>query len=248
ERLMKEWTSPVYAFFNPTPRIVEINGRRAHEFKCDARGCKTTIQRFLDKKDARSTGNMRKHVKSCWGDAALTAADDAKDAKEVQTKIVTGILRDGSITESFERKGKGKVTYAHRQHTRTETRSELVRWVSESLRPFEIVKDRAFQSLMKTGRPEYYIPSPTTVARDVKLVFARTCQRIAKMLQVSFFAITIYHTNPTHKEYDGKMNFTTDGWTSMNHHAFVAFSVHLEHQGVPLSFPLDIIEVATVWK
>ncbi|KAG1872981.1 hypothetical protein DFJ58DRAFT_836802 [Suillus subalutaceus] len=92
KRLMKEWTSPVYAFFNPTPRIVEINGRHTHEFKCHARGCKTTIRRFLNKKDARSTGNMQKHVKSCWGNAALTAADDAKDAKEVQTKIVTSIL------------------------------------------------------------------------------------------------------------------------------------------------------------
>jgi hypothetical protein len=42
------------------------------------------------------------------------------------------------------------------------------------------------------------------------------------------------------------MNFTTDAWTSENHRAFVVFSVHLEHEGVPLSFPLDIIEVASV--
>jgi hypothetical protein len=30
-------------------------------------------------------------------------------------------------------------------------RAEIVRWVSENLRPFEIVRDRGFQSLMKTG-------------------------------------------------------------------------------------------------
>jgi len=42
------------------------------------------------------------------------------------------------------------------------------------------------------------------------------------------------------------MNFTTDAWTSENHHAFVAFAVHLEHEGVPLSFPLDIIKVTMV--
>jgi hypothetical protein len=63
-------------------------------------------------------------------------------------------------------------------------RAEIVRWVSESLRPFKIVEDRGFQSLMKTGRPEYYIPSASTVSRDVKLVFAKTRERIAKMLQV----------------------------------------------------------------
>ena len=66
-----------------------------------------------------------------------------------------------------------------------------MRWVSESLRPFDIVKDRGFQSLMKTGRPEYYIPSPSTVhvSHDVQLVFAQTRQRVATMLQVSFLSI-----------------------------------------------------------
>jgi hypothetical protein len=119
---MKDWVSPVYAFFNPEPQIVVIGGRRAHEFKCIAKGCKGTTRRFLDKKDARSTGNMRKHVKACWGEDALAAADDAKDANEARTKIVSGILRNGTITASFERKGKGKMTYSHRQHTCAETR------------------------------------------------------------------------------------------------------------------------------
>jgi len=63
-------------------------------------------------------------------------------------------------------------------------RAEIVRWVSENFWPFKIVEDRGFQSLMKTGRPEQYIPSASTVSRDVKLVFARTWERMAKMLQV----------------------------------------------------------------
>jgi len=62
--------------------------------------------------------------------------------------------------------------------------AEIVRWVAESKRPFKIVNDRGFQSLMKTGRPEYYIPSAETVSRDVKKVFVCVRQRIAKMLQV----------------------------------------------------------------
>lgn len=122
ERLMKEWLSPVYVFFNPMPCIVDVDGRRAHEFKCSTQGCTTTIRRFLDKKDARSTGNMRKHVKSCWGQDVLNPADDTKDANEVRSKIVPSVLWDGSITASFERKGKGKITYSHCQHTRTETK------------------------------------------------------------------------------------------------------------------------------
>jgi len=63
--------------------------------------------------------------------------------------------------------------------------AEFVRWVAESKRSFQIVNDRGFRSLMKTGRPECYIPSTETVFRDVKDVFVRVRERIAKMLQVS---------------------------------------------------------------
>lgn len=104
-----------------------------------------------------------------------------------------------------------------------------MRWVSESKRPFNIVNDRGFQSLMKTGRPEYYIPSPTTVSRDVKQVFANVRKRIAKMLQ----------------EHEGDLNFATDAWTSPNHKAFVAVTVHFEINGVPMTMLLDLKEVAT---
>jgi hypothetical protein len=48
------------------------------------------------------------------------------------------------------------------------------------------------------------------------------------------------------QEYDGKLNFGTDAWTSPNHRAFVAITVHLEKDGVPLSFVLDVVEVAKV--
>ena len=58
-------------------------------------------------------------------------------------------------------------------------------WVAESVQPFSIVEDRGFKLLMKTGHPEYYLPSHSTVLRDVRLVFARTCNHIAKMLKVS---------------------------------------------------------------
>jgi hypothetical protein len=99
---------------------------------------------------------------------------------------------------------------------------------------------------MKTGRPEYYLPSPTTISHDVRLVFARTQQCIAKMLRVSDLMLNMRETDLTYQEYDGKINFTKDAWTSTNHRAFVAVLVHLEHNGVPLSLPLDIVEVAKV--
>ncbi|KAI6032178.1 hypothetical protein PISMIDRAFT_120461 [Pisolithus microcarpus 441] len=182
EQLQKEWVSPVYVFFGSMPVIKEIDGCWVHEFKCSARGCKVRICCYLDMKDAWSTSNMQKHVKWCWGGDVLSAADNAKDANEVRTKIVGSILCNDSITAIFEWKGKGKVTYSHWQHTQSEMRGEIVRWVSESLHPFQIVKDRGFQCLMKTGRPQCYLPSPETVSCDVKQVFTCTQKHTVHLL------------------------------------------------------------------
>ena len=101
-----------------------------------------------------------------------------------------------------------------------------MRWVAESKRPFKIVNDHGFQSLMKTGRPDYHISSEQTVVRDVKQAFVHVRKRVVKMLQ----------------EYDGQLNFATDVWTSPNHKAFVAFMVHFAHEGTPFSMLLDLVE------
>ncbi|KIK39709.1 hypothetical protein CY34DRAFT_25138 [Suillus luteus UH-Slu-Lm8-n1] len=172
---MKDWTSPIYVFFEPTLAIEYHDKQRCHVFKCATHGCKHY---------AKSTNNMRKHVKSCWGDAALQAAMDTGNTAAARDGPIKNLLETGSIKSLFEWKGKGKVTYSHRQHTRAETRAEVVCWVSESLRPFEMVNDRGFQKLMKTGRPEYYLPSLSTVAHNVKQVFIETCKHIVNMLQV----------------------------------------------------------------
>ncbi|KAF9218356.1 hypothetical protein BS17DRAFT_792926 [Gyrodon lividus] len=173
--LMKEWILLVYAFFQPQPTIIEV----------------VTVHCYTDTKDARLTSNLRKHVKVCkgWGKEILEMANQAKNADEAKTKIIGRFLHNGTITAMFERRGKGQVTYSHRQHTHEE--------------------------MWYTGRPDYYLPLAATVGW---------------MLQ----------------EYKGRISFTTDAWTSPNHHSFVAFSAHLEHKGKPLAFLLDIIEVAKV--
>ncbi|KAG0692737.1 hypothetical protein DFH29DRAFT_817173, partial [Suillus ampliporus] len=204
-RLKRGWTSPVYAFFEPTPSIEYTAGRCSHVFKCLAKGCKQHVWRFLDKDDTKSTSNMTKHIKSCWGESVYLTAQDTKTVAMARTTVVQGVLQTGLIMSSFERKGKGKVTYLHRQHTKTETKT-----------------------LMKMGCPEYYLPSPSTVSCDVKLVFAKVRQCVVRMLQT----------------YEGELNFATDTWTAPNHKAFVAISVHLEHEGEPLAMLLDIVKVS----
>lgn len=49
-----------------------------------------------------------------------------------------------------------------------------------------------------------------------------------------------------HQEYDGILSFATDCWTLPNHRAFMAITVHLEHEGELISLLLDIVEVAKV--
>jgi hypothetical protein len=46
------------------------------------------------------------------------------------------------------------------------------------------------------------------------------------------------------KEYDGELSFATDAWTSPNHKAFVAVTVHFEKDGEPMCILLDLVEVA----
>lgn len=127
-RLIEDWTSPIYAFFDPIPDITyNSEGRRAHEFRCSAGVCKgkgtnkRIVRRYLDTLDRTSSSNLKRHAILCWGGETVAKALDAKVDIESARKTLGG-LRDGSITAAFERKGKGKVTYSHRQHTKAETR------------------------------------------------------------------------------------------------------------------------------
>lgn len=83
---------------------------------------------------------------------------------------------------------------------------------------------------MKTGRPDYYIPSAATVSRDVKHVFAKCRTRIAKLL----------------REYDGDLHFATDAWTSPYQKAYVGITVHFQKDGHPIALVLDVVEVPKV--
>ncbi|KAJ7195705.1 hypothetical protein B0H12DRAFT_1038621, partial [Mycena haematopus] len=141
-------------------------------------------------------------------------------------------LRNGSIYAAFARIGQRVRSFSHRPHTSQETRANIVRWITESNRPAKIVSDPGFECLMKTGRPSTSLPSPRTVARDVHASFKLCKLKIAKLLQ----------------EYPGKLSFTTDAWTSPNHRAIVAWVVHLQHDGKPISFLLDVKELPVVMK
>jgi hypothetical protein len=131
ERMAKDWTSPIYGFFQSRPAIEVVNNRRCHEFQCAAPLCKgkgtrpRIVRRYLDKADRNSTSNMHKHAKNCWGEENVSKALEAKgelSINDVHESLAQAKLHNGSITAAFERNGKGSVTFSTRQHTYMETR------------------------------------------------------------------------------------------------------------------------------
>ena len=88
---MKQWTYPVYAFYEALPDIQYVEGRCAHVFACAAKSCTYKCRHFLNGPDRSLTGNLIKHVKSCWGEAA-TACES----------VVKPLTTTGTITAAFE--------------------------------------------------------------------------------------------------------------------------------------------------
>lgn len=128
-RLMKGWRSPVYAFYEPVPKIVHIGGRRCHEFHCLARRCHHKHRRFRDKSDSSSTGKLVKHVKSCWGEDAWNAAKRCRNATDARERVTKPLLKSGA---AGKRRGKGKAP--HFRLNRLPAKVEI-RWVQYTKNP-----------------------------------------------------------------------------------------------------------------
>ncbi|KAJ7488459.1 hypothetical protein B0H11DRAFT_1720432, partial [Mycena galericulata] len=178
--------------------------------------------------DSGSNSNLRKHAILCFGQHAVDSAIAGQGPKNP----------DGSIFAVFARAGQKPLTVTHRAHTDAEART----------RPPNIVNDRGFRTLMTAGRPNLHLPSARTISRDIQASFMKCKATIDKLLQVCscylrkwyFCALMAVQNHP------GQLSFATDAWTSPNHRAFVAWTVHLHHEGTPLCFLLDIIEVPEV--
>ena len=126
ERLSRDWNASIYVFFKSIPSIKYIKDRHVHVFECTAKHCKgkgngRMVRRYLDTTDAKSTSNLRKHAKFCWGDEAVAVADQMWDVLAAWKALKKMVKKDGSILEAFEWVAKSKVTNSHCQHTTMET-------------------------------------------------------------------------------------------------------------------------------
>lgn len=94
-------------------------------------------------------------------------------------------LRNGSIALAFQKVGQEIITYPTTPPTNLEVHVNHVKWMAESHRAFAIVDDKGYHRNMKSGRPHQYIPTADTVSRDVRYVFIRAREKIARLLNVS---------------------------------------------------------------
>jgi hypothetical protein len=93
--------------------------------------------------------------------------------------------------------------------------AHIAKWVAESNRPATIVSDPELINLLISGHPHLKVPSPNTVRHNILVAYLKCRKRIIKLLQ----------------DHPGRVHFATDAWTSTNHHAFVAWTVHFEYNG-----------------
>lgn len=176
-----------------------MNDQRIHAFECNAGHCRGKgknehfVRRNLHTADATSTSNLRKHAILCWGKDVVDAAKATGSAEEARAVLKKkGGLRDGSITAEFARvasQGKVKLSFSTCPPTKMESRGDHVRWMAESKRPFNLVNDLGYHRVMKKGRPAHYIPADRTISRDLRIVFLKTRELIAKKLQVTTYLV-----------------------------------------------------------
>lgn len=65
---------------------------------------------LLDIGDAKSTSNLHQHVKVCWGEEAMAAANNTWGVKTAQDVLAHVKVMDGSIMVLFQCAAKGRVT------------------------------------------------------------------------------------------------------------------------------------------
>ncbi|KAJ3964441.1 hypothetical protein EV361DRAFT_765889, partial [Lentinula raphanica] len=222
----------VYAFFHAKPEIEFAKDHSAKYLVFRCTQCNDTTRQGWKTGDRGSTGNLREHVKKCWGDEALAAVNDltlekAKNAvsKFKKSKQTTLTLVVNTVASWFK-------SFSTRPPEKEKIRVVTARWVAESSRSFLVVRDRGYRWLQKEGRPHHYVPSNDTVARDVKKLYTACKVQLTKELEGYEYLVPI----------------ELDCWTSPNHHAFMSIIGKVIRNGTDgeeqlTSILLDFVEL-----
>ncbi|KAJ3752645.1 hypothetical protein EV360DRAFT_75176 [Lentinula raphanica] len=179
EKELAKHKSTVYAFFEGQLEIQFARDHLAEYLLYSCSKCR----------------NLREHVKNLemLGEEVLTAVKDStlekaqaavRDFEKMKQTTLTLVVNSViSWFKSFSTRPpeKEKIWYvAFPTHLWTMVTAH---WVAESRRSFLVVCDRGFHWLQKEGRPNHYVPSNETVARDVKKLYNGCRTQLAKVLE-----------------------------------------------------------------
>ena len=110
-------------------------------------------------------------------------------------------------------------------YTKPRFRYLLAKWIFRNHRPFAIIQDKELLQILRMLYAKVEVPSPNTVSRDVREIFALTRKQVGNILQ----------------EYPGRLHLCLDGWTSPNVYSFLGVTVHRVVNGDMKTFILDFI-------
>lgn len=117
--------------------------------------------------------------------------------------------------------------FAHgSMYTKPRFRYLMAKWIFHNHRPFSIVQDEELLEMLRMLYAKVDIPSPNTISRDVREIFALTRKQVRVILQ----------------EYPGHLHICLDGWTSLNVYLFLGVTVHRVISGDLKTFILDFIQ------
>ena len=122
---------------------------------------------------------------------------------------------------------KSIASFAHGStYTKHRFRFLIAKWIFHNHRPFAIIQDEELLQMLRMLYAKVDVPSPSTVSRDVREIFALTRKQVGKILQ----------------EYPGRLHLCLDGWTSPNVYSFLGITVHRVVNGDLKTFILDFVQ------
>ncbi|KAE9396503.1 hypothetical protein BT96DRAFT_749584, partial [Gymnopus androsaceus JB14] len=185
--------SPIYAFYHKDPEIKFDRNNKPKYAKFACTLCCEIKKQGLTGTDMASTGQMKQHAEKCWSKETVRAVYESGDVEKARAELQKhGKMRQSKITLGLKK----IKTWAESFSTRPPSKEE-------------IQCDRCYRWLQQEGQPDRYIPSKETVSRDVKHLYSKTKEKLAKELQ----------------EYEGELPVAIDCWTSPNHQACMSVMV-----------------------
>lgn len=161
-----------------------------------------------------STSNLLRHIRACATGGG---------APEVQK--ITAFAAGSTYTES-----------SFRYH--------LVMWITTRHRPFSIVEDPEFRTLLRMLYGRVEIPSRITVTRDMHLILQDAKTHLTGLLQVSSHRLCaeVLWLNSCFQSLAAKIHLCVDGWTSPNFMSFLGVTAHWVSGAVLQHVTLDFIK------